>query len=184
METKKDIRSRMLRKRNALDLAKRRRLSVFIQEKAIESRQFQESDWILLYMNAQSEVCTDLLFDQCLQMNKKIACPKVVSAQEMEFVQVDDTKQFEAGYRGILEPKFAKRCEPTEALVIAPGCAFDRFGFRLGYGKGFYDRYLKAHPHYQTMGLAFSCQLVERLPHEPHDVFLQSIVTETELITV
>jgi 5-formyltetrahydrofolate cyclo-ligase len=66
----------------------------------------------------------------------------------------------------------------TPMVVLVPGLAFDRRGYRVGYGGGFYDRFLDAHPHAQTLGMAYELQRVDRVPTEPHDRPVAGLITE------
>ena len=101
----------------------------------------------------------------------------------MEFYQVVSIKQLESGYKGIKEPvvneRYLYRFERSEdTLVIVPGVAFDANGYRVGYGKGFYDRFLKDKRQMTVIGLCFSGQLVEEIPHDEHDIKMDKIITE------
>ena len=71
---------------------------------------------------------------------------------------------------------------PSPDLVIVPGLAFDPTGARLGRGKGYYDRWLGANPAVKTLGVCFSCQILEKLPAEPHDAHVDAILTEQGFI--
>lgn len=82
------------------------------------------------------------------------------------------------GYKGILEPEMKKKLEPDRALVVVPGTVFDRSGRRIGYGGGFYDTYLQKHPMYQKVAFAFSMQIIDEIPAEPHDISMDLIYTE------
>ena len=111
--------------------------------------------------------------------------PKVLGDQ-MEFFRITDRAELAPGYQHILEPPGqTKRFLPDASiptLLTAPGLAFDRSGARIGYGKGFYDRYLGKIPTADRpylVGLCFSCQLFERLDgQKPHDINMDLIVTE------
>ena len=101
----------------------------------------------------------------------------------MEFYQVISVKQLEAGYKGIREPaadeslRYRFRTQ-EDTLMILPGVAFGTDGYRIGYGKGFYDRYLQDKAQITRMGLAFSNQITEPFIHEEHDRKMDKIVTE------
>lgn len=87
----------------------------------------------------------------------------------------------EPGVHGVREPRGGRVAEPAD-LVLVPGLAFDRSGFRLGRGRGFYDRWLGGQTGVRTLGLAFSCQVVETLPCEPHDLRVEAVLTEDGLL--
>jgi len=87
----------------------------------------------------------------------------------------------EAGAHGVWEPRGGEPAPPPD-LVLVPGLAYDRAGFRLGRGGGFYDRWLAAWPGVRTLGLAFHCQVVDTLPCEGHDIRVDAVLTENGLV--
>ena len=92
-------------------------------------------------------------------------------------------RQLERGYMDILEPKEDMKMRyrfhsREDTLVIMPGVAFDTSGYRVGYGKGFYDKYLVNKRQLSTMALAFACQIVDEIPREEYDIRMDKIVTE------
>jgi 5-formyltetrahydrofolate cyclo-ligase len=88
---------------------------------------------------------------------------------------------FEAGAHGVSEPVDGTEAPPPD-LVIVPGLAFDLNGARLGRGKGYYDRWLETNPSVRTLGICFKCQMLEKIPAEPHDVRVNAILTEDGFI--
>ena len=88
---------------------------------------------------------------------------------------------FKAGALGASEPVDGTAAPPPD-LVVVPGLAFDLTGARLGRGKGFYDKWLEANPAVRTLGVCFKCQMLERIPAEPHDVCVNAILTEDGFI--
>ena len=85
------------------------------------------------------------------------------------------------GRFGIREP-VGDEVPPPPDLILVPGLAFDRTGNRLGWGGGFYDRWLGSHPGVPRLGIGFSCQVLERLPGEPHDMRVNFVLTEDGLV--
>ena len=108
-----------------------------------------------------------------------VAVPKVVE-KDMVFYKLTDFSQLEPGYFGIPEPASGEIVEWPEALMIMPGVAFDRENHRVGYGGGFYDRYLEKHPQLERVAVAFSFQMLPEVPTEPTDICPQIVVTEEE----
>ena len=88
---------------------------------------------------------------------------------------------FKAGPLGASEPVDGTAAPPPD-LVVVPGLAFDLTGARLGRGKGFYDKWLEANPAVRKLGVCFKCQMLERIPAEPHDVCVNAILTEDGFI--
>ncbi|MCL2457243.1 MAG: 5-formyltetrahydrofolate cyclo-ligase [Desulfobulbus sp.] len=144
---------------------------------------------IFIYCHFRSEVQTTLVIDHCLKQGKTVCVPvSVPEGSDMVAVTINDPAcDLAPGYQGIPEPSsslvLTRMVEPAliEAAVI-PGTVFDRHGHRLGYGKGFYDRFLVRAPRAARIGLAFSCQMVDRLPALAHDIPMDMIATEEEVI--
>lgn len=126
-------------------------------------------------MDYKAEVQTGMLLEECFKLGKKVALPKV-DGDEMDFYPVESLTDVKPGYFGILEPVTTKKVEVNQGFMTVPGVAFTKEGYRMGYGKGFYDRYLERFPKIYTCGLAYECQLVEHLPIEPHDKKLDELI--------
>jgi len=110
----------------------------------------------------------------------RIALPRVNANGELDVCEASDSCEYVAGYFGILEPaEGTPLVAPDEVdAALVPGVAFDRSGFRLGYGKGFYDRLLPLlRPGCLTLGLAFDEQLVAHVPHDDRDAPVDAVVT-------
>jgi len=99
----------------------------------------------------------------------------------MVFYKLTDFARLEPGYFGIPEPVSGEIVNWSKALMIMPGVAFDRANHRVGYGGGFYDRYLEKHPQLERVAIAFSFQMLPEVPTEPTDICPQIIVTEEEI---
>lgn len=178
MERKRELRSRILKIRDGLSAEYIDVKSSLIADKLKRNKSFIEEDNILIYVNYGSEVVTENLITYCISECKTVACPRVIGDGQMQFYKINSLDDLEKGYRGILEPKITEVCEPDSALVIIPGVAFDKKGYRIGYGKGFYDRYLNEHENYKTIALAYSCQIVDELSKEEHDIKMMQIITD------
>ena len=116
----------------------------------------------------------------CLKEGKAVYCPRV-TGKEMDFYRISAVEELAAGFHGILEPPGApeRLFRPgKKALMVMPGVVFDRQHHRIGYGGGYYDRYLQGLQGIVTAALAFSFQVVEEIPAEPHDIRPQIILTE------
>ena len=100
----------------------------------------------------------------------------------MTFYRLEDFSQLKPGYFGIPEPEEGEAAEWEDALIIMPGVAFDRENHRVGYGGGFYDRFLEKHPGLTRMALAFGFQILESVPAESTDICPEIIVTEEEIL--
>ena len=131
---------------------------------------WQEAKTVCGYLSYNQEVRTGPILRRAMIEGKTVAVPKIVDG-EMRFVVLRDLENVGAGYRGIPEPVAdTPVCGDETALVLLPGLAFDGAGNRLGYGGGFYDRYLAAHRGHKTLALCYDFQLVAKLPTEEFDV--------------
>lgn len=184
METKAEIRKRILAVRKGLTDEETASKSESIVQKVIKTPEYREADNILLYADYCREVMTRGIFEDALLHRKRIYFPRVDKlANSMEFYQVISVRQLERGYMDILEPKEEVRSRyrfqsKEDTLVILPGVAFDTAGYRIGYGKGFYDRFLANKRQLSTMALAYACQIVDEIPRDKHDIKMDKIVTE------
>lgn len=184
METKAEIRKRILEVRKGLTDEEVASKSEAIVQKVIKTPEYKEADNILLYADYCREVMTRGIFEDALLHRKRIYFPRVDKLMHtMEFHQIISVRQLERGYMDILEPREdvrpRYRFQPREdTLAILPGVAFDTSGYRVGYGKGFYDKFLADKRQISTMALAYACQIVDEIPRDEHDIKMDKIVTE------
>lgn len=166
----------MLQKRKSQDLGYRARLSLRIQDHVIKSKEFQSAQIIGAYFTFGSEVMTDSMIAQAKREGKKVALPSV-EGERITFYEFLSNEELVKGKFGILEPLPYSPIDKLDLLVV-PGIAFDMKGYRLGYGHGYYDRLLAGKKIF-SIGLAFSLQLIDNVPHDEHDRQLDAIVTES-----
>lgn len=122
------------------------------------------------YLPYNQEVRTVPILMQAIRDGKRVAVPKVYG-DEMRFIYLDDLSLVGEGYAGIPEPVADEPvAEDPTALVIMPGLAFDRQGHRIGYGGGFYDRFLAQEPNHPTVALCYAFQMLDALETEEFDV--------------
>lgn len=176
---KKSIRGELLARRKSLAAATCLGLSLRAQERLLETPQFAAASTLALYCAIRNEVFTEAVFSAARRLGKTVAYPRVREAG-LEFVEVADRQELGRGAFGILEPTGSRLIPLTGLdLVVVPGVAFDLAGYRLGYGKGFYDRVLHGCEERGALaGLCFEMQVVDALPAETHDVRMDVIVTE------
>lgn len=131
---------------------------------------YQNAKTIYGYLPYNQEVRTVPMLEQALRDGKRVAVPKVFG-DEMKFIYLDDLSRIETGYCGIPEPVDNEPvADDPSALVLMPGLAFDAQGHRIGYGGGFYDKFLAAEPHHPTIALCYGFQMVDHLETEEFDV--------------
>lgn len=177
-QEKKRIRQEALAKRDQICWLLRKKTEHQLVRKAVTSEAFRSAESILLFAGCGSEIPTKRLMSLALRRGKKLFLPRVTdpSDSQMSFFCVSDLKELQPGYQGILEPTaeelFVDSTAGEEVLVFVPGVAFDVSGRRIGYGKGFYDKFLRKYSHLQdkTIGLGYQCQIVPRIPAEEHDI--------------
>lgn len=177
METKEDIRTFMNLERSKLTEDTIQCYSDKITKHVIEHQLFQNAQSIYCYINCKREVITTGIINAAWAMNKRVAVPKV-EGTNMNFYYIQDFTDLSLGYFRILEPTTTQEAEDDNALLIMPLLAFDTQCNRLGYGGGFYDRYLKEHPQYDTIAIAYELQRVPCIPTEGHDLKPKMIITE------
>ena len=131
---------------------------------------YRQAKTIYGYLPYNQEIRTWDLLAQALKDGKQVAVPKVYG-DEMRFILLTDLTRVAPGYASIPEPIDDEPVvnDPT-ALVLMPGLAFDREGHRMGYGGGFYDRFLTEEPNHPTIALCYEFQLLEHIPTEEFDV--------------
>ena len=183
METKEQIRKRIIQIRNQMTSEEVAHKSSLIAQKVLKTPEYEEADNILLYADYRHEVMTREIFDDAVLRKKKVFFPKSNDDGTMNFYQVVSVKQLESGYKGIKEPVVDERylyrfLRNEDTLIIVPGVGFDTKGYRVGYGKGFYDRFLQDKRQVTAIGLCFSNQVIEEIPHDVYDIRMDKIITE------
>lgn len=136
----------------------------------LASEAYQNAKTIYGYLPYNQEVRTVPMLEQALRDGKRVAVPKCYG-DEMKFLFMEDLSKVEKGYAGIPEPIADTPVADDEtALVLMPGLAFDPQGHRIGYGGGFYDKFLAAEPNHPTLALCYEFQLLPQLETEEHDI--------------
>ena len=149
--------------------------------KVLQFPELIEAKTVCVYMPTGNEIDTTEIIRYCKENGKRLAAPRV-NGDTMEFYYFTDETDMEQGAYDIWEPTGTEAVEDEESLVIMPGVAFDLSCNRIGYGKGYYDRYLSAHPHMKKVALAYDFQIVGRIKREVHDVRPDVVVTESRVI--
>lgn len=141
-----------------------------------QSEAYKAAKTIYGYLPYNQEVRTVPMLEQALKDGKRVAVPKVYG-DEMRFLYLDDLSQVEKGYAGIPEPiADGPVADDPTALVLMPGLAFDPQGHRIGYGGGFYDKFLAAEPNHPTLALCYEFQMLPELYTEEHDIPVDTVL--------
>ena len=178
MEAKKEIRKKIFAARKSCTDDEVEKWSRQLTERVTALPEFKDSSRVLAYADYNHEVMTGFIIEAAWKAGKEVAVPKV-AGQDMVFYKLTDFDQLEKGYFGIPEPARGEIVQWDEALMIMPGVAFDRANHRVGYGGGFYDRFLEKHPKIRRLAVAFDFQILDEVPVEPTDISPEIIVTET-----
>ena len=145
-------------------------------EKFVKTEAYLQAKTIYGYLPYNQEVRTVAMLEQAIRDGKRIAVPKVYG-DEMRFIYLDDLGRVEAGYAGIPEPvDDGPVADDPTALVLMPGLAFDPQGHRIGYGGGFYDKFLAAEPNHPTLALCYDFQMLEKLETEEFDIPVDTVL--------
>lgn len=184
-DAKKNLRTEMKQKRASLSVEKILVYSSQIFNSVINRAEFKGADVILSYVSFSSEVDTHFLISYALNIGKKVAVPKVYPFGEMKFFLIDSIDELSAGAYGIPEPNPVKELileDEKKYVIILPGVAFDDNKYRLGYGGGYYDRFLANHPHLYKIMLAYELEKREyALPFDCYDIKSDIIITELQI---
>lgn len=185
---KEKLRKEILLERNKLSPDEVERLSIIIVNKFMSLDLYKEAKSVMLYLDFRNEVKTDSLIRQLLHENKQVLIP-VTNPSDYSLIiseLKDPQKDLFEGKFGLMEPNEStlRPVDPkTIDLVLVPGLVFDKKGYRIGFGAGYYDRFLpKLTPHVPLISLAYELQIVDALPKESHDVPVHMIVTEQRII--
>ena len=197
MISKETVRKKAVETRDSIDEESRQQKSEEIAKKILEADWFKEADIVLSYHAFRSEVEVDALNRAVLTQGKKLYLPKTyVKEKQIRFFEITDLSKLKRGYQKIWEPTGEEpefsfetvKEEQKKVLMIMPGTAYDARGYRMGYGGGYYDRYLNAHEaewkmiDFMTVFAAFSEQKMILIPGERCDVKPDVIVTEKEIM--
>jgi len=187
MDGKREIRKRILALRNAMPREEIAAASLEIVKKLTEMEQIRRASTLMVFLSFGSEVHTDDLIRWGWGEGKRIVVPLCCpETRELMPCRIDGFDELETGHYGIREPK-ASRLQPVPQrdidAVLIPAVAFDRRGCRVGYGGGYYDRFLPEVPRAAKIGAAFACQIVAEIPADPYDVTVDRIVTEKGVIS-
>ena len=170
MVNKKELRRCIREKKRAMTAEEIEAKSTRLGELFAQSELYRQAKTIYGYLPYNQEVRTVPMLERAIRDGKRVAVPKCYG-DEMRFLYLDDLNAVEPGYAGIPEPVADEPVADDEtALVLMPGMAFDPEGHRIGYGGGFYDKFLAKEPNHPTLALCFDFQMLEHLETEEFDI--------------
>lgn len=181
MERKQQIRAELKEKRNLLTKEQREEYSGKICEQIWKYIVSEEAEVIYCYYPLGSEVNVLPLAEKALAEGKKVAFPRT-NGDMMEFYPVMSLAGFQKGAFGIMEPIGEVPITEDSPMVIVPGLGFDRSKNRIGYGKGFYDRYFAKFPACRKIAATYETQIIDNIPTDDFDTPMDLIITEREVL--
>lgn len=179
-QVKNEIRSTAKKYRIKLSADQKEKLDIILQKNFISSDFFKKSKLILAFVSKDVEVSTKLILEEVLNSDKTLALPRCGGNRTMDFYIVKSLDDLSEGAYGLMEPE-PEKCRSVSdfenCLCLVPGLAFDREGYRLGFGKGYYDRFLvdsKA----LTVSLCYAKCVYDQLPRGFYDRPVDILITE------
>ncbi len=179
-EYKGNLRADIKQRRLQMDKRYKSRLDGRIRQRLISTYQYRECDTLLIYASTAIEVDTFSIIEHALNHGRRVALPRCISGtRDMVFHYITDTNQLKPGSFGVLEPTEDLPVWQTEdgGLAVVPALSLDSFGYRLGYGGGYYDRFLSKFTG-ETVGITYSENFCYRLNHGRYDVPLGAVLTD------
>lgn len=185
MSEKQQLRIKYKALRDTLAKSEIESMSARIAENLFTLPAFGQPGAVMCYSSFGSEVATHKLMRKLLQQGRTVALPVTQQRTNvMCAVQIHSLESLTRGSFGIFEPSSNTKALPPNSIgvVLLPGLVFGRDGYRIGYGKGYYDKFLTSCPSAKRIALAYDLQVQERIPHESHDLAAHYIVTPKEVI--
>jgi 5-formyltetrahydrofolate cyclo-ligase len=182
-ETKENLRVEILSRRQGIGEQAAKASDLAIAARLLSFEPFRKAGMVFLYASTPGEVDTEDIIRKALGLGKRVCLPRCYKLGEMDAFEIESLKDLQTGRYGILEPAARCRLVPKEelALAVIPCVSCTKQGKRLGYGGGFYDRYL-IHRDYPAVVLCREALLLEDIPTLHHDVVMDAVITETETL--
>ena len=180
-QEKARLREFLKQKRGGLRRRLRPELDRAIRERVLE--QAAPAGTVFCYVSAEPEVDTRNIIDCLREASKTVLVPKILNREKMIAVEFDGWDGLRVGQLGILTPDTDEEWPGEADLCITPGLGFTPDGRRIGYGRGYYDKWFAAHPRSARVALCYECQVVDDMPTTDTDVRVEKIITEERVIT-
>ena len=185
-ELKKEIRKSIIEKRNKIKNKDKTSMDKKIIESFKKEDSYKKARGIFIYIGFGSEINTKVIIEDALKKGKEVYVPKV-KGKEMLLIKIDSLENLVTSSYGILEPIGDNNNFDVDKLdlLVMPGVAFDNSGNRIGYGGGYYDRFLeKNKTNAEKIALAYEFQILNLINNEKHDVKVDKIITEERIINI
>lgn len=189
MLNKKSLRKEMLRNRDNLSKNTREEYSKIIANSLYKTEHYKDAKTIMAFISFGSEINTRYLIEDSIEQGKIIVIPVMVpETKELKVSRILNYSELEAGHYNILTPKeeFLRFIDPnTIDLVLVPGLIFAKDGYRIGYGGGYYDRFLaKLDNNVKKIALGFDMQIKDKVPTDHYDIPVDYILTEKQFLKI
>lgn len=183
-EYKKNLRNEIKRFRKNMPKELKQNYDNKISDIFLSSSTYKLSDMVLSYVSTDIEVDTMKIILKAFEDKKIVAVPRCIkNSRKMEFIVINSLNDLEKGSFGVLEPKLTivKKANPTnKSVCIIPALSYDKFGYRLGYGGGYYDRFLSNFKG-NKVGIIYNENITEQLIHGKFDIPVTQIVSQTKI---
>ncbi|MFP4697600.1 MAG: 5-formyltetrahydrofolate cyclo-ligase [Eubacteriales bacterium] len=181
--SKKLIRSKIKEEKKSLSLYEIESKSKIICNKFLRLRSYRDCNLLFAYLPFNQEIRIQEIINHAWNTGKKVAVPKIIN-KKMKFYYIKSWSDLEKGFYNILEPKTNELATTSkDSLMIMPGLAFDISMNRVGYGGGYYDKYLyENNKSIEKIALAYDFQLLDNIPSDSNDVKINSIITDKRMI--
>lgn len=182
---KRDIRKKVLGTRKSLEIEDVKYISKEISLTILKWDIYKNSKSIMLYSAIKNEVDLSMVASDAIKNNKELVYPKTIR-ETVDIIPciVSNLEELQEGEYGILEPSIDKSVEKNKIdTVFVPGVAYDINGYRIGYGAGYYDRFLRDYNGIKV-GICFSFQIVDDVYKDEHDIKMDYIITEKGILTL
>ena len=179
-----DCRKRLRKVRDELGVNKRHSYDIAIRRRLLALPQVGDASVIFIFISHGSEVDTRQCLEELSQQGKTIAVPRILDKQTMIAAAFESWESLRPEQMGILAPQSREPVAEPIDVCITPGVGFSPTGGRLGYGRGYYDRWFSSRPHLFKVALAYECQILDDLPRDETDVLVDMIITEKRIIRV
>ena len=180
-ERKKQLRKEILSRRKTLQSVEKSAKDTAITKKLLDFDKVKKASVILPFVSTKDEVDTSDFIAECIKLGKTVAVPRCKDECNMEFCVISSSSDLEKGMYGIYEPK--KDCavleaeKITDSVLIVPGLCFNDEGFRLGYGKGYYDRFISRYKGY-SIGVCYKEFMTDEIPTDEYDKPVDTVITD------
>lgn len=186
---KSKLRYEYLKRRDKLEVSLRYAYSDMILSNIKKMKEYEDSKIVMFYLSYGSEVVTDMMINKFLSDGKEVAVPVIQNPGDgiMTAVKINKLEDCIDKVYGIRQPEFDENDVVSGKeidLIFVPGIVFDTNGYRIGYGKGYYDRWLKGTDISKRVGIAFEVQLIEKIPNGKYDLPVGRILTENRVIEI